>query len=220
MRNRSRRIGVLVSGGLDSAMVLHRLLASGARIVPLYLRCGLSWETAELHWLRRFLRAVRSPRLAPLDVIDAPLGWAYGSHWSVSGRKVPSARTSDRAVFLPGRNLLLLSYAGIVCAQRGISTIALGTLRGNPFGDATPRFFSQLASCLSQALERPIRVVAPLHRMSKTQALRAATDVPLQLTFSCLSPSGYRHCGRCNKCAERKRAFRDAGVPDPTIYAN
>jgi 7-cyano-7-deazaguanine synthase len=40
------------------------------------------------------------------------------------------------------------------------------------------------------------------------------------LTFSCLAPQGRRHCGRCNKCAERKRAFRQAGIPDPTKYAS
>jgi 7-cyano-7-deazaguanine synthase len=42
---------------------------------------------------------------------------------------------------------------------------------------------------------------------------------PFHLSFSCLQPHGLRHCGRCNKCAERQLAFRKAGVPDPTTYA-
>ena len=101
-----------------------------------------------------------------------------------------------------------------------VSTISLGVLKGNPFGDATPRFFSTLASALRQALGVPIRIVAPLRRMSKARLIRAAADAPFALTFSCLRPTaGYRHCGRCNKCAERRRAFRLAGINDPTMYA-
>jgi len=192
----------------------------GGRILPLYLRCGLRWEAAELHWLRRFLRAVRSPRLLPLEVIEMPLGALYGRHWSLTGRRIPGARSLDRAVFLPGRNALLLSAAAVVCSRRRISTIALGTLKGNPFGDATPRFFRELGSTLTQALGRPIRILAPLRRLGKPELIRAAADVPLQLTCSCLSPVGRRHCGRCNKCAERQRAFRRAGRRDPAAYAS
>ena len=43
--------------------------------------------------------------------------------------------------------------------------------------------------------------------------------VPLELTFSCFAPSGDRHCGRCNKCAERKGAFALIAAEDPTEYA-
>ena len=96
-----------------------------------------------------------------------------------------------------------------------MTTIALGTLKGNPFGDATPRFFRDMAACLSQALRRPIRVLAPLRWLTKPQLIRATPNVPWALTFSCLRPRGRRHCGRCNKCAERRRAFRAAGIPDP-----
>ena len=211
-------IGVLLSGGLDSAILVHRLLAAGARVWPVYLRCGLSWETAELYWLTRFLRAVRAPRLAPLLVIDVPLRSTYGSHWSVTGRHVPDATSEDRAVYLPGRNVLLLSHAAVAAMQRRVHTLAIGTLKGNPFRDASPHFFTHLAACLTQALGVTIRIHAPLRRLTKPQLIRAASEIPLQLTFSCLQPRGYRHCGRCNKCAERRRAFREACVLDPTRY--
>jgi 7-cyano-7-deazaguanine synthase len=44
-------------------------------------------------------------------------------------------------------------------------------------------------------------------------------DLPLELTFSCLAPHSGLHCGRCNKCAERQRAFSLIELSDPTIYA-
>jgi len=210
---------VLVSGGLDSALLLRRLLRRRTRLVPLYVRFGLAWEATELYWLRRLLASLRSPRLAPLQVVDLPITSFYGAaHWSVTGRGVPGARTHDRRVYLPGRNLLLVSAAALVCASRRLSTIALGILKGNPFGDATPGFFAGMASALSQALGRPIRILAPIRRMSKVQLIRSTPGVALHLTFSCIRPRGRRHCGRCNKCAERKRAFRLAGLADPTRY--
>jgi len=227
---------VLVSGGLDSAVLLGRLLQTGARLLPVYIRCGFSWEATELHWLRRFLRAVRSLRLAPLRIVEVPLRPTYGerstslrapsrarsrdgAHWGFTGRRVPGAASADAAVYLPGRNVLLLSHAAILCAQQGMTTIALGTLKGNPFGDATPRFFRDMAACLSRALGHPIRVRTPLARWTKPQVIRSMANAPFALTFSCLAPRKHRHCGRCNKCAERRRAFRHAGVPDPTPYA-
>jgi len=144
----------------------------------------------------------------------------YGSHWSLTGRDVPGARTPDRAVYLPGRNAVLLSAAAIACVPQRVSTFALGTLKGNPFGDATPQFLRALSQALSQALGRSVRFTTPLARLSKVQVIRRAARAPLALTFSCLTPRrGYRHCGRCNKCAERRQAFRLARVDDPTSYA-
>ncbi len=238
------RVCVLLSGGVDSAVLLARMMAEGRRVIPLYVRSGLRWEEAELYWIRRLLAALRAPRLSPLVVVDAPLRSLYGSHWSLGGRAVPDASSPDAAVYLPGRNVLLATYAAIHCARQRGSSIALGILKGNPFGDASPSFFHRLERCLTQALRHPIRLLTPLRRHTKAQVMRMARAVPLALTFSCLRPrraprrvsgvvaegsAGEReiagqprpwlHCGRCNKCAERQRAFRLAGLSDPTRYA-
>ncbi len=219
MPRRSSSACLLVSGGLDSGLLLHRYLSQGIRVLPVYLRCGLYWEASELHWLHKFLRAVRTPQLRALRIVDMPLRGVYQDHWSFTGRHVPGPRSADAAVYLPGRNVLLVTAAAIASAQHRISTIALGVLQGNPFGDASPRFCANLAAALSQALNHPLRIVMPLRRLSKADAIRAAQDSPLELTFSCLQPVGVRHCGRCNKCAERQRAFRVAGIQDRTVYA-
>lgn len=231
MRTRRVPICALVSGGLDSAVLLRRLLEQGHPVLPLYLRCGFRWERAEVYWLRRFLAATRpcppargwkdrrTPRRMPLRVVDLPLRSVYGAHWSLVGRRIPGPSSPDRAVYLPGRNLLLISAAALVCVRRRIGTIAVGTLKGNPFGDASPRFFAHLSAGLSEALGRPIRILSPLARVRKAQLIRRTQQLPLALTFSCLNPQGRFHCGRCNKCAERQRAFRLASIPDPTRYA-
>jgi 7-cyano-7-deazaguanine synthase len=211
-------ICVLVSGGLDSAVLVGEL-ARRQRVLPVYVRQGLAWEAVELHWLKRFLKALHNPRVLPLKILSLPMADVYGSHWSLGGKAVPGYRSDDRAVYLPGRNLVLLVKAAVVCALKKISRIALGSLGHNPFPDASPAFFKQWGNILSRGLRSPLRILTPYRSLSKTEVIRRGRGFPLELSFSCLSPRGTSHCGRCNKCAERKKAFKQAGVRDKTTYA-
>lgn len=84
-------LAVLISGGLDSAMLLGDALRHGTTIHPLFLRFGLGWEVVELEYLQRFLDALAGPTLKPLRIFDQPVGDIYGQHWSVTGNDVPDA---------------------------------------------------------------------------------------------------------------------------------
>lgn len=210
-------LAVLCSGGLDSAV----LLAESARsrpVTPIYVRSGLTWESVELPHLLRFLGALSSPSLRPLVTLDVPVADLYGSHWSLTGRDVPDGNTSDDAVYLPGRNVILLAKAMVWCHLHGVTSIALGVLAGNPFPDATPEFFRSLASTVNRAIGGSVGIETPFAGFSKIEVLRRGRDLPLQDTFSCIAPVQGHHCGRCNKCAERQRAFQAAGMIDPTVY--
>jgi 7-cyano-7-deazaguanine synthase len=69
-------------------------------------------------------------------------------------------------------------------------------------------------------LAAPLPVETPLSGLTKAEVVRRAAGLPIELTFSCLNPTvDHRHCGACNKCAERRKGFVDANVPDPTAYA-
>src|SRR5947208_2573532 len=143
---------VLISGGLDSAVLCVDLLQAYIRVHPLYIRCGLRWEARELAAAKAFLGAVRAPGLEELVVLDEPIREVYGPHWSTEGGDVPGSETSDEAVYLPGRNLLLTVKASVWCHLRHISALALGCLGSNPFPDSTPGFFDDLESVLSRAM--------------------------------------------------------------------
>jgi 7-cyano-7-deazaguanine synthase len=208
---------VLASGGLDSAVALAEAAREGPA-APVFVRSGLVWEPAEMYWLERFLQTLDLP---PLVVLDLPVADLYGDHWSLTGEDPPGADTSDDAVYLPGRNLLLLSKAGIWAAEEGCVAIVMGPLAANPFPDGRREFFDAMERAIGLALGRdPLPVETPLAGLSKADVVRRAIGLPVELTFSCLAPGpDHRHCGVCNKCAERRRGFVEAGVPDPTAYA-
>ena len=209
---------MLISGGLDSAILCVDMLRDSRRVVPIYIRSGLWWEGAELSALRLFLDAVKRENLMSLVVLDEPIADVYGAHWSTSGASVPGSETSDEAVYLPGRNILLTVKAAVWCRLRAIETLALGSLGSNPFPDSTPDFFRKLESLLNQAMGGDLKLIRPFDRLHKTDVLLRGKDLPLHLTFSCISPIDGRHCGTCNKCAERKKGFADTGLPDLTSY--
>ena len=211
-------IAVLISGGLDSAILLGDALRRESAVVPIYIRCGLSWESVEQNYLHRFLDALRSPALRPLVVLDQPIADVYGSHWSITGKNVPDARSEDAAVFLPGRNVLLLAKSLLWCHLHHVPALALGSLQTNPFPDATPAFFRRFEDLVNQAMSGAVDVRLPFGGMKKTAVMRLGRDLPLEHTFSCIAPVDGNHCGACNKCAERRLAFADAQMRDPTRY--
>lgn len=220
---RGHDVAVLASGGVESAILCLDLLREASRVFPLYVRFGLRWEDVELAHLRTFLDRCARPGLMPLHVFDEPLADVYDdAHWSTGGATVPDATTPDDAVYLPGRNLLLSTKAAVWCRLRRVDVLALGCLQSNPFPDSTPEFFDGLEAVVNRALGGHLRIVRPFSRLHKTEVIQrgAALDLPLSLTFSCIQPVDGRHCGVCNKCAERQAGFRTAGLPDHTAYAN
>jgi 7-cyano-7-deazaguanine synthase len=212
---------VLLSAGLDSA-VLAASEALRARVHPIYVSTGLAWEVEELAALDRLLASAPfAGRVEPLARLTFPVRDLYPeTHWALRGEP-PAFDTPDEDVYLTGRNVVLLSKAAIYCAQHRITRIALGPLAGNPFPDATREFFDAMARALSLGLAHAIDVVTPFSSVHKGDVIKLGVElgVPLELTLSCMNPQDGRHCGRCSKCRERRDAFREAGVVDPTPYA-
>ncbi|HKY32360.1 MAG TPA: 7-cyano-7-deazaguanine synthase [Candidatus Polarisedimenticolia bacterium] len=206
-----RAVVVLSSGGLDSAVLIARMARRGLDVHPVFVKAGLIWERAELAALRRYLRGLPpglARRVRPPAVLSLPLGDLYGRHWSTTGKGTPAWSATDDAVYLPGRNLLLLAKAGVLAAMRGVPRLAIGPLKGNPFPDASPAFFRAMQKALAEGLDFPLRIEAPLLSCDKEDLIRGSAGLPLGLTLSCSRPSGSRPCGRCAKCRERILALR------------
>ena len=215
------QVAVLLSGGLDSA-VLAAVEARKRRAQPIYVSSGLAWEEEEREGLTRLLAHPTYATMAPLAHLTLSVADIYpASHWALSGR-APAFDSPDEDVYLTGRNIVLLTKAAIHCAQHGIPRLAIGPLAHNPFPDATPEFFTAMGRALSLGLAHDLAIETPLAAMDKAAVIRlgVAAGVPLELTLSCMNPAGGLHCGGCSKCRERRDAFREAAIADPTAYAS
>lgn len=212
-------LAVLVSGGLDSAILVGEAIGAYPWVQPIYIRTGSAWERIERTCLERFLAALKCSRLRPLLILDQPTNDIYGDHWSVTGANVPARDSADDAVFLPGRNVLLLTKAMLWCHLNGVPSIAMAPLSTNPFPDATVQFFEDFEDVMNRAIGGRISILRPYAVILKGDVMRRGRKMPLEHTFSCIAPIDNLHCGRCNKCAERIAAFAHADIPDPTVYA-
>ena len=202
------------------------LAADAARRGPVcavYVSVGFAWEAEERTMAARLFAG---PPLA--GAVGGPVELAFdmrdvfpSSHWAVRGEP-PAFDTPDDDVYLEGRNVILLSKVAVHMARtapEGV-TLLVGTLDGNPFPDATPAFFAAMSRALSLGLGTSIAIEAPFAALRKADVIRKGVElgVPLELTLSCMQPKDGLHCGQCSKCRERRDAFREAGVDDPTSY--
>lgn len=211
-------IAALASGGLHSAVLLYDM-ATEHDVVPLYVAKGLAWEAEEQRALEQFVAHLAHPRVLAPVILPLPIAGLYGNHWSVTGVGVPAADRPDEEVFLPARNVLLFTAAAIWCCRTGVQHMAVGSLAGNPFPDASDEFFCDLARLLSTALSHPMAITAPFRHATKASLIARFQHLPLELTLTCNAPRDGQHCGGCNKCYERQQAFTHAAVPDRTPYA-
>ena len=105
-------VGLLISGGVDSAILLAHLLDRGYRVQPIYVSMGCAWDVSERRAVRRFIDALDDTldddtldddAILPVVDLAMPVGDLYGDHWSITGQGVPDESTPDEAVFLWGR---------------------------------------------------------------------------------------------------------------------
>jgi len=121
---------------------------------------------------------------------------------------------------VPHRNLLILSLALSLAAQEGAKTIALA-LQAEDVGwypSASLSFVDQFRS-LASVLEPDISVHTPFIALSKSQVITRGHQLGLDYaqTYSCMKGSP-NHCGACKQCKDRRKAFEDAGAPEPAAF--
>ena len=224
-----RRAVVLLSGGLDSATCLAVARRDGFEAHALSVDYGQR-HRGELASARRLAARLGA---AAHRVVRVDLSIFGGSALTDPGIAVPKGR-SRRAIasgipvtYVPARNtvLLALALAGAETVGAGDVFIGVNAIDYSGYPDCRPAFlraFERLATVATRAgVEgHPIRIQAPLLRLSKAAIIRLGTalGVPYRLTLSCYDPVRGRACGRCDACELRRKGFADAGVPDPTLY--
>lgn len=214
---------VLASGGVDSTAALALCAARGAGLVPVTVDYG------QRH--RREIAAARQVADyygADHIVVEAPGLAAVLAGSALTDPDVPVpeghyAAPSMAATVVPNRNAILANLAVGVAVARKADQVVLGVHAGDHpiYPDCRPEFVDALNTCVRVATAgyHTPTVVAPFVHWTKAQvvALAARLGAPLDLTWSCYQGRDV-HCGRCGTCVERREAFTDAGVTDPTVY--
>jgi 7-cyano-7-deazaguanine synthase len=219
------RAVVLLSGGLDSATTLAVARRDGYDCHALSVDYGQR-HASELSAARRVARqvGVREHRVVHLDI-----GQFGGSALTDTSLPVPEAPTPGIPLtYVPARNTIMLALALGWAEVLDADAIYLGVnaVDYSGYPDCRPAFidaFQQLADVATRrAVEgRPIRIQAPLLRLSKADIIRLGTGlgVDYALTVSCYqADAGGRACGQCDSCRFRKQGFVEAGMNDPTAY--
>jgi 7-cyano-7-deazaguanine synthase len=215
----------LASGGLDSLVLVHELLADGHRVRMLSFDYGQR-HARELDFARQAAAALGLAH----DFVDLRSVGALlvGNALTDPAAPVPEGHYADasmRATVVPNRNAIMLDVAVAVAVAAGCGAVAFGAHGGDRavYPDCRPGFLAAFAVSAQLAndgfLPAGFRVLAPFLRTDKAGivAIGAALGVPFDRTWSCYQ-GGELHCGKCGACTERRESFAAAGVPDPTIY--
>jgi len=216
---------VLLSGGMDSAVVAALAREAGFSVHALSVRYGQR-HSSELAAAAAVARALD---VAEHKIVDIDLRSIGGSALTDEGIAVPDAGGADIPVtYVPARNTVLLAlalgWAEVIGANDLFCGVNAVDYSGYP--DCRPAFiaaFEQLANVATKAgVEGAgLRIHAPLMQMSKAQIAREGVRLALDfaLTVSCYraDPQG-RACGHCDACRLRADGFRAAGLVDVTRY--
>ena len=214
---------LICSGGFDSVTLAHRLHANQQLAALLCFDYG-----------QRHKKEIDSARLCaqrldvPFILLDiSSIGRQLSGSALTDDIAVPHGGYSEENMQLtvvPNRNAIMLTIAFGVAAARKLGAVALAVHGGDHFvyADCRPEFIDAMASMQRLALadQAVIQLFAPYVETDKTAIARDAARyrVPIADTWSCYE-GGELHCGRCATCLERIEALAQAGVPDPTRYA-
>lgn len=185
----------LVSGGLDSTLMVALARDVGEEQYPLFVDFGQRAKTRELAACRRSMALLKLPEPVVMDVNG------FGKVVR-SGLTDKTLRVFEDA-FTPGRNLLFLLVAAAYADRVGADTVGIGLLHEDTslFPDQTLGFLSAAEATLALAVDRPIRIVAPLASFHKGDVVALAREKGIDQTYSC-HVGDKVPCGECIACRE------------------
>ncbi len=123
---------------------------------------------------------------------------------------------------VPFRNGIFLSIAAGVAESCGAQQLVIAAHSGDHsiYPDCREEFMAAMTEAVRLGTYAGLGILRPFIRTSKggIAAMGHELGVDFSRTYSCYK-GGPVHCGACSTCVERREAFREAGIPDPTVYA-
>lgn len=212
---------IIYSGGLDSTTLLYEERERVALAVT--FDYGSNHAAREIACARKHCARLGIEHL----VIDLAFMKQYFASSLLSGAEaIPEGNYDDenmKSTVVPFRNGIMLSVACGLAGSRGLTRVLIANHGGDHaiYPDCRPSFVAAMNAAMREGTYVNVTLAAPYTDISKADIVRRGAQMGIDYgeTYSCYK-GGERHCGCCGTCTERKEAFREAGVPDPTVYEN
>lgn len=215
--NQKNKCVIVLSGGPDSATVAYWAKQQGYENHAITFKYG-QIATKEVEYAKRIADKLNTP----IKVVDlSSLKEVFGDLTSLCNANIPMTSSFSHPIIVPFRNAIFLAVAVSYAISIGANKIFYGAhCSDEPFyPDCRREFYKafEKAACLGTDIE--IAIEAPFSDRPKAEIIKAGAElkVPFYLTWSCYRNSS-KHCGACESCVNRKKAFVKAGIPDPTEY--
>lgn len=210
---------IIYSGGLDSTTLLYEERERIALAVT--FDYGSNHAAREIACARWHCQHLGIEHL----VIDlAFIGKYFTSSLTAGADAIPEGNYDDenmRSTVVPFRNGIMLSVACGLAESRGLKRVLIANHGGDHaiYPDCRPEFIKAMDEAMTAGTYEGVQLVAPYTNITKGDIVKKgiALGIDYGKTYSCYRGKE-RHCGRCGTCQERKEAFAEAGIIDPTNY--
>ena len=210
---------IIYSGGLDSTTLLYDERERVALAV--------TFDYGSNHAAREIACARHHCERLGIEHLVIELGFMsryFNSSLLSGGDAIPSGSYDDdnmKSTVVPFRNGIMLSIACGLAESRGLKRVLIANHGGDHaiYPDCRPGFISAMDASMQAGTYEGVSLVAPYTDISKADIVRrgARLGVDYGATYSCYR-GGEHHCGTCGTCTERREAFLEANIPDPTQY--
>jgi 7-cyano-7-deazaguanine synthase len=212
---------LIYSGGLDSTTLLYKLKAEGREVKALSINYGQK-HSKELDYAEKICAELGVEfKVVDLSGIRSLL---RGSSQTDDSVAVPDGHYAEdvmKKTIVSNRNMIMLAVAGAWAISEKADTIAYAAHAGDHaiYPDCREEFVGPLNQALQNADWHSVSIERPFINTTKTGIVKEGSllNVPFANTWSCYKGNDL-HCGTCGTCYERREAFVEAGVVDPTQY--
>lgn len=223
MSMKQDRALVLLSGGQDSTTCLHWAIDRFGRenVSAISFDYGQR-HRVELECAQAIAVSAGVPQVClPIDTFAA-LGGNALTDAAVDVRDELNAETGLPNTFVPGRNLIFLTYAAAYAYSRDTGHLVTGVAQTDYSGypDCREATIKALQESINLGMESNVQIHTPLMHLSKKETVELARDLDaldaMALTHTCYNGEK-PPCGECPACLLRAKGFVEAGITDPLL---
>ena len=210
---------IVLSGGPDSATVAYWAKAQGYQIYPITFNYG-QIAVKETEAAQKIAQSLGTTT----KIIDlSALKEIFSGVTSLCNTGIPLTPEFSAPIIVPFRNAIFLSAAVAYAVTVVTDKIFYGAQGSDePFyPDCRREFYEAFEKAARLGTCQEITIQAPFSGKRKSDLFKAGAElgVPFELTWSCYRDRA-KHCGKCESCINRKKAFKEANIADPTKYEN